>query len=76
MAEVLSLPLTSSELPKLLLALYSGLSLEDLSQLGFFLLLLFFFLRFVFVCHFFSSYIRGVGEKKIKVPREHPQGTV
>lgn len=36
MAEVLSLPLTSSELlPKLLSALYSGLSLEDLSQLFF-----------------------------------------
>lgn len=73
MAEVLSLPLTSSELlPKLLSALYSGLSLEDLSQL-FFL----FFVFFVSVCAIFSGYITAVGEKKkIKVPRGRPQNTV
>lgn len=64
MAEVLSLPLTSSELlPKLLLALYSGLSLEDASQLGGF------FLCFVFVCHFLRL-DNGRRGKKLKYPED------
>lgn len=52
---MLSLPLTSSELlPKLLSALYSGLSLEDLSQL------FFLFFHVLFLCAIFSGYITGL----------------
>lgn len=66
MAEVHSPPLTSSELlPKLSSALYSEPSLEDLSQLFFYVL---------FLCAIFPGYIMGLGG--IKLCQGNPQGTV
>lgn len=68
MAEVHSLPLTSSKLlPKLPLALSSELSPEDSSQL---------FFHVLFLCAIFSGYIIGLRGEKIKVPRGNPEGTV
>lgn len=70
---MLSLPLTSSELlPKLLSALYSGLSLEDLSQL------FFLFFHVLFLCAIFFRLYNGLKvkkKKKIKAPRRHSQDT-
>lgn len=65
---MLSLPLTSSELlPKLLSALYSGLSLEDLSQLFFC-----FFSHVLFLCAIFFRLYNGLKVKKNKKSK-HPE---